>query len=251
MVRECHLNATTTNLLKEESPLFEESPFELSAFAGKVRLFPLPNLVVFPHVMQPLHIFEPRYRALFEDALAGDGLIAMAVLAPGWESNYEGRPPLLPTACLCRVMKWHKTDEGTYNVLLVGIRRLRVLKELPPARQYREARVELLDDEYSSSQIGDRAERQKRLVEQFKAILPNLTDSAEPLQQLLSQQISLGMLTDIMGYTLDLGMELKLQLLGEPCVDQRAKLLSAAAERLTGKAAGATARPFPPNFSLN
>ena len=231
--------------------MFEESPFELSAFGGKARLFPLPNLVVFPHVMQPLHIFEPRYRALLEDALAGDGLIAMALLAPGWESNYEGRPPLQPIACLCRVMKWHKTAEGTYNVLLVGIRRIRLLKELPPARQYREARVELLEDEYSLSSTGDREERQKTLVEQFKAILPNLTESPESLQQLLSQQISLGMLTDIMGYTLDLGMELKLKLLGEPGVDQRAKLLNEAAQQLAKRAKPDASRAFPPKFSLN
>jgi Lon protease-like protein len=231
--------------------LFEESPFELAAFSGKVRLFPLPNLVLFPHVMQPLHIFEPRYRALLEDALAGDGLIAMAALAPGWESDYDGRPPLEPAACLCRVMKWQKTPEGTYNVLLVGVRRIRLLEELPPQQLFREARVELLEDEYSLSETSDRAERQRKLVKQFKAILPNLTDSAEPLQQLLSQQISLGMLTDIMGYTLELGLELKLKLLGEPRVDQRANLLSAAAQKLAGKTKPDSERTFPPKFSLN
>ncbi len=236
--------------------MFEESPFELAAFSGKVRLFPLPNLVVFPHVMQPLHIFEPRYRALLEDALASDGLIALAVLAPGWENDYEGRPLLQPAACLCRVMKWEKTAEGTYNVLLVGIRRIRLLEELPPERLFREARVELLKDEYSQSASGERAERQKALVDQFRSILPNLTDSAEPLQQLLGQQISLGMLTDIMGYTLELGLELKLQLLGEPGVDRRAELLSEAAQRLSGqrqsgKAKNESLRDFPPKFSLN
>jgi Lon protease-like protein len=65
-------------------------------FSGKARLFPLPNLVLFPHVLQPLHVFEPRYRQLLEEALADDRLIAMAVLAPGWESDYEGRPALRP-----------------------------------------------------------------------------------------------------------------------------------------------------------
>ena len=71
---------------------FEEYKFTPAEFSGIVRLFPIPNLVMFPHVMQPLHVFEPRYRDLLEDALANDRLIAMAVLEPGWESDYEGQP---------------------------------------------------------------------------------------------------------------------------------------------------------------
>ena len=85
---------------------FEESSFSLQDFCGTVRLFPLPNLVLFPHVLQPLHIFEPRYRELLEDALAHDGLIAMAMLEPGWEQDYDGRPPALhPMACLAKVTR--------------------------------------------------------------------------------------------------------------------------------------------------
>ena len=54
-------------------------------FSGPVRLFPLPNLVLFPYVLQPLHIFQPRYRELMADALHDDRLIALATLKPGWE----------------------------------------------------------------------------------------------------------------------------------------------------------------------
>ncbi|MCC7084863.1 MAG: LON peptidase substrate-binding domain-containing protein, partial [Pirellulales bacterium] len=59
--------------------------FSPETFAGTARLFPLPNLVMFPHVLQPLHIYEPRYRAMLEEALDDDKLIAMAMFAPGWE----------------------------------------------------------------------------------------------------------------------------------------------------------------------
>ena len=62
-------------------------------------LFPLPNVVLFPNVFLPLHIFEPRYRAMVADALKGDRLIGMVLLRPGWESDYEGRPPVFPTGC--------------------------------------------------------------------------------------------------------------------------------------------------------
>ena len=74
----------------------------LTHFAGTARLFPLPNLVLFPHVMQPLHIFEPRYREMTADALATDRLIALALLQPGWEADYDGKPAVYPVACLGR-----------------------------------------------------------------------------------------------------------------------------------------------------
>ena len=81
-----------------------EDTSPLANFAGVARLFPLPNLVFFPHVMQPLHIFEPRYRQMTADALAGDRLIALTLLQPGWEDQYEGRPAVHPVACLGRVV---------------------------------------------------------------------------------------------------------------------------------------------------
>src|SRR5262249_58348054 len=90
----------------------------LSNFHGKARLFPLPNLVLFPHVMQPLHIFEPRYRQMTADTLASDRLIALALLRPGWEADYEGKPDLYPVACLGKVVADQKLEDGRYNILL-------------------------------------------------------------------------------------------------------------------------------------
>ena len=61
-----------------------------------IPIFPLPNVVLFPNVFLPLHIFEPRYRAMVADALKGDRMIGMVLLRPGWEGDYEGRPPVYP-----------------------------------------------------------------------------------------------------------------------------------------------------------
>ena len=90
----------------------ENPKFDPTEFSGVVRLFPLPNLVLFPHVLQPLHIFEQRYRDLLEDALAEDQMIAMAVLTPGWEQHYEGRPPVKKVACLGRVATHVRLADG-------------------------------------------------------------------------------------------------------------------------------------------
>jgi len=65
-------------------------------FSDLLPLFPLPNVVLFPGVFLPLHIFEPRYKEMVADALAGDRIIGMALLRPGWEADYEGRPPIYP-----------------------------------------------------------------------------------------------------------------------------------------------------------
>jgi Lon protease-like protein len=64
-----------------------------------IPIFPLPNVVLFPNVFLPLHIFEPRYKEMVADALAGDRIIGMALLRPGWEGDYEGRPPIYPVGC--------------------------------------------------------------------------------------------------------------------------------------------------------
>ena len=133
----------------------EPLAFSPEQFSGRTRIFPLPNLVMFPHVMQALHIFEPRYRALFEEALEGDRLVSLAVLAPGWEQQYEGRPPLRPTACLCRIATHQVTKQGTYNVLLLGVRRLRLGNEMPAVRPFRvfEAEIVLLAS-FGATRIG-------------------------------------------------------------------------------------------------
>src|SRR5438876_7545388 len=118
----------------------------LANFAGQVRLFPLPNLVLFPHVIQPLHIFEPRYRQLMADALADDRLITMALLRPGWEADYHQRPPVHPVVCVGRIHQEQRLADGRWNLLLHGVARGRVMEELAPDKLYREASLELLHD---------------------------------------------------------------------------------------------------------
>src|SRR5215467_11468730 len=116
----------------------------LENFGGTARLFPLPNLVLFPHVMQPLHMFEPRYRRMTRDALAGDRLIALVLLRPGWEADYKGRPPVHAVACLGRILAEERLNDGRYNLLLRGLGRIRIEEELPRETPYRVARAELL-----------------------------------------------------------------------------------------------------------
>src|ERR1700733_11034888 len=100
-------------------------------FAGKARLFPLPNLVFFPQVMQPLHVFEPRYRQMTADALAGDRLIALVLTKPGWEADYAGSPPVHSVACLGKIVADQQMKDGRYNILLRGLSRIQIQHEIP------------------------------------------------------------------------------------------------------------------------
>lgn len=232
---------------------FDEFAFSLAEFSGTVRLFPLPNLVLFPHVMQPLHVFEPRYRAMLEEALAGDQLVTMAMLAPGWEKDYEGRPPLFPMACLSRVAVHHKVADGAYNVLAVGLKRVRLLRELPPHKSFREAKVEVCDDCYPPNEAGSTPLLQRKLRNAFMEILPRLPQAEEQLDQLLGSNVSLGTLTDIISYMLDIELVKKEALLAEPNVHRRTELLlrylSVVSQDSIPGMAGVAG--FPPAFSTN
>src|ERR1700681_1308865 len=109
----------------------------LQHFHGVARLFPLPNVVLFPHVVQPLHIFEPRYRQMTADALAGDRLIGLTLLQPGWEAGYAGRPPVHAVGCLGTIVAEQTLDDGRFNILLRGVSRFRVEREVPNTKLYR------------------------------------------------------------------------------------------------------------------
>lgn len=228
--------------------MFEEPlSFSPDQFKGAARIFPLPNLVMFPHVMQSLHIFEPRYRAMLEEAVEDDRLIALGVLAPGWEKEYEGRPTLRSTACLCRVATHQLTPQGTYNVLVLGVRRLRLVRELPPKKLFRVVESEILEEQ-EPDDVDAATGLQQQLLAAFKRSMPKMPSAYEQLDQLLGSQITLGMLSDIVSYTIDLDLDWKMRLLAECDVMRRARLLL---EALAGRVAAGPPRIFPPEFSEN
>jgi Lon protease-like protein len=105
-----------------------------------VPLFPLPNVVLFPRAVLPLHIFEMRYREMTADALAGRRLIAMALLQSGWERDYYAKPAIEPVVCVGRILTHEQLPDGKYNMLLQGIGRAKIKREVEDSeRPYRTA----------------------------------------------------------------------------------------------------------------
>src|SRR5580765_5601669 len=110
-------------------PTSEDSSKPSTTATSAVRLFPLPSLVMFPHVIQPLHVFEPRYCDLLEDALSTDRTIAMVMLQAGWERDYDGRPPIATIACASKIVAHERLPTGRHNILLRGLRRVAIRQE--------------------------------------------------------------------------------------------------------------------------
>jgi ATP-dependent Lon protease len=232
-------------------------------FDGQVRLFPLPSLVLFPHAMQPLHIFEPRYCEMLAEALESDELIAMATLA-GTPSKTKGDPPIAKTVCVGRIVSHVERDDEKHNILLVGIKRARVTAEIDAGRCFRIAKIDVLEDLYPPSGLPGRGKLRGELLAAFGKVIPATESVQQGLSELLAGSMGLGPITDIISHTLPLSVSLKLQLLGEADVDQRAKrLISFLASGLvkleefdpgTSEPKTDTAgrpMPFPPPFSLN
>lgn len=112
---------------------------------SEIPLFPLPNVVLFPSTLLPLHIFEARYRAMVADALEGERMIGMVMLRPGWEPHYEETPAVYPVGCAGFITHAEKLADGRYNIILQGIEKFRIQDERPGrqgAERYRIARIE-------------------------------------------------------------------------------------------------------------
>ena len=116
-----------------------DAPSELS-------LFPLEDVVLFPRVRAPLHIFEPRYRQMMDAALAADRTLGMATVLPEQRAEMAGDPALFDVGCAGFVERWERLADGRFNLVLLGTRRFRIVREVPreAARLYRIAAVEWL-----------------------------------------------------------------------------------------------------------
>ena len=126
-----------------------------------IPLFPLPNVVLFPNVFLPLHIFEPRYRQMVSDALGADRIIGMVLLRPGWEGNYEGRPPVYPVGCAGLITHAEPLTDGRYNIVLRGLQKFRISEE-DDSQGYRIAQIDgLMEDLNEVERTSIRAERRR------------------------------------------------------------------------------------------
>ncbi len=234
-------------------------PTILENFDGKVRLFPLPNVVLFPRVIQPLHIFEPRYKQMVEDALDDNGLIAMCLLRPSAGYGANNVAPIFPEICIGKIIQEERLPDGRFNLLLQGVSRAKIIKEVNNGKLYRTAKVEILHDVPFPSEDNSNRIRTKLLNRMTKWFTQQPSAKAQ-LDRLVKSDLSLGNLCDVFSFALPLSVDLKILLLQLVNVEDRATLLLEVIEQMTPEIVEPEASPlaspqaskkYPPDFSAN
>ncbi len=239
--------------MADESNEFEfDSTDPLADFSGVVRLFPLPNVVLFPGGLLPLHIFELRYRQMVADAIAADRLITMVLLRPGFEAEYDGSPAIHDVGCVGRIIDHRLLADGRSNLVLQGLARVRIDFEPPTDRLYRSAHVTLLQDEYPPAGAASLGKQVAVLMDSMRAFLKLVGRSETEYAVPLEDALDAGRLCDAAAQCLGLEVAVKQSLLGELRVARRLDTLMAwmqallkAIERKVGPDA------HPPDFSAN
>ena len=170
-------------------------------------LFPLPDLVFFPHTRMPLHIFEPRYRQMIEDALNTEARFGIVLLRPGWRGEYYGTPAVHALGTISAIEQAVALDDGRYNILVRGDVRFRIVSEVS-REPYRTARV-IAQPENVRDATEAYAQRQwlADLAKQYLQYLPNQS----PVPEI--ETVGLGALTNALIMSLNLASEEKQKLL--------------------------------------
>ena len=183
-----------------------------------VPLFPLPNVVLFPGAILPLHIFEERYKAMTADALRGPRRIAMALLRPGWEKNYPGRPAIEPVVCVGDIISHERLEDGRYNFLLRGYKRATVVREYGD-EPYRVGWFEPVQ-ELGALEI-DFADERRRLEAVFQTPILRFSGLGKKFGELLAGPTPTAQIADLVAFYFVEDVRLKQSLLGEGDVRAR------------------------------
>jgi len=144
-----------------------------------IPIFPLPNVVLFPGVFLPLHVFEARYREMVKDSLAEDRLIGMTLLRPGWDQNADGQPAVYPVGCVGLISHIEELEDGRYNLVLRGVEKFRITREEELTRAYRRAAVDYLEEQMTAAD-REIVRRQRHTVERLLSVVSDAPDQPFP-----------------------------------------------------------------------
>ena len=197
----------------------------------QIPIFPLPDVVLFPHTMLPLHIFEPRYRKMVQDCLAGDKRLAMGLLKPGWEKDYYGRPPIHAIAGAGEIVQHEELPNGRFNILVRGTMRVGITAEMPPDLPYRVVRAKPLADRYTDERPDALTLRVDRLKVFYLRILAEVNKGQGEMAKIFSGVKDPGIIADRIAGAVIAETESRQQIL--ECVEVPARL-SLVQEQLIG-----------------
>jgi uncharacterized protein len=188
-----------------------------------VPLFPLPNVVLFPKTPMPLYIFEERYRTMVREAIAGSGELVIALLRGGAESGHTGISAVHDIACLGKIETYEELKDGKYNIVVIGVHRVRILREVQHS-PYRLVEVEKLEDEPYNERAPDLIDRHNHLGSLFARFTELATGVKQQALELMPQ-MDFESLVNMVAMTLNLAIEQKQALLEIGETAQRCDML--------------------------
>ena len=169
---------------------------DLAIALQRLPMFPLPGVVLLPHALLPLHIFEERYRAMTRDVLKGSRFIVVSLIAPG-ESEAAEKPAVQRIAGVGEIMMAHELPDGRFNLVLRGRARIRIDEELPTTRAYREVAATMLPDlpVPDDDELRDADQSLRALVGQLADAIP---EGGDILKQIVASQDTPASLVDVL-----------------------------------------------------
>jgi Lon protease-like protein len=199
-------------------------------------IFPLPDQTFFPRTFLPLHIFEARYRAMISDCLGRDRRLAIARLRPGYEANYEGRPPVDEVVGVGKIVRCERLPTGRFNLLLQGECRARIEREIPADTLYRLVHATVLAD-VGADRPGVSALTQG-VKERCLQILEAVGRTRREMSESLDAVRSPGELCDQVASAVLPTPSVRQELLEELDVERRLERLTVALDRLLRQLTG-------------
>ncbi len=203
-------------------------------FGKPFPLFPLDGVVLLPHALLKLFVFEPRYRQMVEHALDGPGFIAMAVFeGDRWRKEYHGNPPIRRHVCLGKIAQHQKLSDGNYNLLLQGVCRARLRQETDPEidRFYRTAYLEPI--ETKDRDEDDLFILREGLVSSLRADpLPELASVKSVLEELDERQVPTQALLEVVTLSVLNDKPVQYRLLSEGDIYRRGEIVERELGRL-------------------
>jgi len=188
-----------------------------------VPILPLPNVVLFPKTLMPLHIFEERYRTMTREVLAADGQIAMVLLREGWEASYEKNPAVHDVACLGKIETYDELEGGKYDIIMAGLHRVRLIREIRHS-PYRLAEVEDLED-LSCDDSSPEVIRRRNHIGGLFTRFTELATGGKHREVELVPQLNFEVLVNMVASTLNLPAQEKQFLLEIDDITQRCDIL--------------------------
>ncbi len=177
-----------------------------------IPIFPLPKTALLPGEVLPLHVFEPRYRALVRDAVATHKVIGIVQVVPGFETELPGSPPVRETGCIGYIASHEELPDGRFMMWLLGLERFRILEELEPSAAYRQVRVRYEPTPESPKRLAEI----RALREELRKLLPGLVELDNAALGQFAQhmdQVSDAQLIALACQILDIGSDRKQEVL--------------------------------------